>query len=347
MSEGFVKLFGIVLFSGLIAYIGDLVGFRMGKKKISFLGLRPRQTATLITIGFGIIITLITMFFAMIISEDVRVALFHMDEIKTEIRQLSEYNEELSQEQEEAIDTIKDLNEDIIDKKREINQLREFYRELRQNVIIFEVNETISFEIINPNTPKEKIEEQINNLFKKSYAKIQEAGLKTRNLEDFFNEYQKEIEEKARVMENSSNRFFLKTVASSNLTLKSKVNEFDMIAVSEIQILEAGTTLVSPFFIEGSWDKEAVYNAVNMFFDYVEEFLVKNNAMINSDYFVHPVEVYHITELIQEYGDRVYLQAKFSNDVYSLGPFNFNIEFLSSQGKSKTSSRTHILGPNE
>jgi len=40
----------LILVSGIIAYIGDLTGFRIGKKKISIFGLRPHRTAVFITI---------------------------------------------------------------------------------------------------------------------------------------------------------------------------------------------------------------------------------------------------------------------------------------------------------
>ncbi|MFA5479450.1 MAG: DUF3084 domain-containing protein [Candidatus Muiribacteriota bacterium] len=328
MSEGFIKIFGIILFSGLLAYIGDMVGFRMGKKKISIYGLRPRQTATLITISFGIIITIITLAFATIISEDVRVALFKMEEIKTEIRKLTEINDNLTNEKNTAITTIKNLNDEIIERKTEIRKLREFYRELRQSVIVFEVNEMISFEIIEANTSYDKVVEQIKNLFAKSYWKVREAGIQTRPQSEFFEEYNEDIEEKAQIIANSPVRFFLKTVASSNLTLKSEGNEFDMIAISEIKIIEPGSSITSPFYIDGAWDMKAVFNAVNIFFSHLEELLKERNALINTDYFVHPVEIYDISQTLKTYGRRVYLKANFKDPVYSLGPFNFQIEFV-------------------
>lgn len=49
-----------VLMGGLIAYLGDLIGRRFGKRRASIFGLRPRHTAILITAVTGVLISLLT-----------------------------------------------------------------------------------------------------------------------------------------------------------------------------------------------------------------------------------------------------------------------------------------------
>ena len=46
----------LVLVSGFIAYFGDLLGRRMGKKRLTLFGLRPRHTAIGVTTITGMII---------------------------------------------------------------------------------------------------------------------------------------------------------------------------------------------------------------------------------------------------------------------------------------------------
>lgn len=48
----------VVLVAGLVAYVGDLVAKRVGKRHWRFLGLRPKTTATLVAVGTGILIGL-------------------------------------------------------------------------------------------------------------------------------------------------------------------------------------------------------------------------------------------------------------------------------------------------
>ncbi len=48
----------LVLVAGLVAYVGDLVAKRVGKRHWRFLGLRPRATATLVAVATGVLIAL-------------------------------------------------------------------------------------------------------------------------------------------------------------------------------------------------------------------------------------------------------------------------------------------------
>ena len=45
---------------GLIAYLGDWLGRKMGKKRLRIGGLRPRHTATFFTVLMGMLIPLAT-----------------------------------------------------------------------------------------------------------------------------------------------------------------------------------------------------------------------------------------------------------------------------------------------
>ncbi|MHB0936726.1 MAG: DUF3084 domain-containing protein [Armatimonadota bacterium] len=62
----------MVVVSGLIAYIGDLIGRKMGRKRLTLFGLRPRYTAIVISVAAGMIIALCTIAAALILSKDIR-----------------------------------------------------------------------------------------------------------------------------------------------------------------------------------------------------------------------------------------------------------------------------------
>src|ERR671930_96539 len=61
--------------SGLIAYVGDLLGRRMGKKRLTVFGLRPKHTAILSTIVTGVLIACVSLGVAFGLSPGVRLAL--------------------------------------------------------------------------------------------------------------------------------------------------------------------------------------------------------------------------------------------------------------------------------
>lgn len=64
----------LVAMCGGIAYIGDLLGRRMGKKRLSLFNLRPRHTAVVFTVVTGMVIAAVTLGALMLASAGVRVA---------------------------------------------------------------------------------------------------------------------------------------------------------------------------------------------------------------------------------------------------------------------------------
>ncbi|HEY8391617.1 MAG TPA: DUF3084 domain-containing protein [Capillibacterium sp.] len=75
----------IALLGGLIALLGDRVGMKVGKKRLSLFGLRPKYTSMLITVVTGILIAGTTLFLLALVSSDVRTALFRMKALKQEL----------------------------------------------------------------------------------------------------------------------------------------------------------------------------------------------------------------------------------------------------------------------
>jgi uncharacterized protein (DUF3084 family) len=68
----FAFLILFVLLGGVIAVIADNLGRKFGKKRLSFMGLRPKHTATVITFGAGALISLATILLVTIVSSDIR-----------------------------------------------------------------------------------------------------------------------------------------------------------------------------------------------------------------------------------------------------------------------------------
>ena len=80
----------IAVMGGAIAYIGDKLGTKVGKKKLSMFGLRPKHTSIIVTIVTGILISAATLGLLTAVSWDVRTALFGMEELKAELVSLND-----------------------------------------------------------------------------------------------------------------------------------------------------------------------------------------------------------------------------------------------------------------
>lgn len=80
----------LAVMGGAIAYIGDKLGTKVGKKKLSMFGLRPKHTSIIVTIVTGILIAASTLGILSLTSRDVRTALFGMEALKNELTRLSQ-----------------------------------------------------------------------------------------------------------------------------------------------------------------------------------------------------------------------------------------------------------------
>ena len=78
---GVLLIVVLIITGGAIAFIGDRLGTKIGKKRLSIFGLRPRHTSIVITIFTGICITTLRFGVMAAASENVRTALFGMERL--------------------------------------------------------------------------------------------------------------------------------------------------------------------------------------------------------------------------------------------------------------------------
>lgn len=83
--HGILLMAVLIIVGGIIAFIGDRLGSKVGKKKLTLFGLRPRHTSIIVTIVTGFAITTITFGILAITSKDVRTALFGMEKLQQQI----------------------------------------------------------------------------------------------------------------------------------------------------------------------------------------------------------------------------------------------------------------------
>jgi len=102
---GFPLILILVVLGGIIAYLGDRVGMRVGRKRLTLFGLRPKHTSIIITVTTGILIVAASLALLSVASEEVRTALFRMQEIQEALAttrlQYEGVVEELSRQQAE------------------------------------------------------------------------------------------------------------------------------------------------------------------------------------------------------------------------------------------------------
>ena len=82
---GWLLILAVLLLGGVLATIGDRLGSRIGKARLSLFQLRPRSTAVLITVFTGSLISALTLGLMLAVSEQLRVGLFQLDQLETKL----------------------------------------------------------------------------------------------------------------------------------------------------------------------------------------------------------------------------------------------------------------------
>jgi len=127
----------LILLGGLIAPFGDLLGTKIGKARFSILKLRPKKTATIVTIITGGFISAISIGLLILVSEEFRQRLFV--DIPFLQKTLDESKKALLPLQEER----KKLEDKILNKEKELNKLKSDVKEFRRGNVVFKRGQTL------------------------------------------------------------------------------------------------------------------------------------------------------------------------------------------------------------
>ena len=127
----------LILLGGLIAPFGDILGTKIGKARFSILRLRPKKTATIVTIITGGFISSISIGLLLLVSEEFRQRLFvdipflqkTLDESKKALVPLQEERER--------------LEEKINIKEKELNKLKSDVQEFRRGNVVIKRGQTL------------------------------------------------------------------------------------------------------------------------------------------------------------------------------------------------------------
>ena len=80
----------LIIMGGLIAFLGDRIGSKVGKKRLTLFGLRPKYTSIIVTIISGVMISFTTIAVLAVVNENVRVALFGLSKLQDEMKDLNQ-----------------------------------------------------------------------------------------------------------------------------------------------------------------------------------------------------------------------------------------------------------------
>lgn len=83
---GWLLILTLLVLGGVLSTLGDRLGTRVGKARLSLLGLRPRRTAVVITVITGGLISALSLGLMLLVSRQLRVGLFELDGLQAKLR---------------------------------------------------------------------------------------------------------------------------------------------------------------------------------------------------------------------------------------------------------------------
>jgi uncharacterized protein (DUF3084 family) len=84
--SGWLLILALLVLGGVLSTLGDRLGSRVGKARLSLFNLRPRNTAVLITVLTGSLISAVSLGLMLMVSERLRVGLFQLDQLERKLR---------------------------------------------------------------------------------------------------------------------------------------------------------------------------------------------------------------------------------------------------------------------
>ena len=153
----------LIVIGGLIAYFGDKIGMKVGKQRLTIFNLRPKHTSVLITVLSGVLITTLTIVFLVLASNNVKLALFEMDNLLAEKEQLSK---EVA---------IKELQLNNLSYNFSLFSGREERNYLALDNNFYQAGEAIVSQVI---SREDNFETELNHLLYTAYRELDKLGIK-------------------------------------------------------------------------------------------------------------------------------------------------------------------------
>ncbi len=169
MTSAWILIVAILLLGGIIAVLGDRLGTKVGKARLRLFNLRPRQTAMVVTILTGTMISASTLGILFGLSESLRQGVFQLDDILKELRTFKRELEQVNQEKqqvEQQLATVKTQRTEAQQKLDQIN--RDYERAQTQLKTISGQANKLRVELQNLLSERQKQLQQLDRLREQS-----------------------------------------------------------------------------------------------------------------------------------------------------------------------------------
>ena len=136
--SGWLLILALLILGGVLSTLGDRLGSRVGKARLSLFNLRPRRTAVVITVLTGSLISALSLGLLLLVSRQLRIGLFELDALQAKLRDSRSALEAAEVERIEARSATKRIEAELITTRRRAATLRQELEPLQQQKLQLE-----------------------------------------------------------------------------------------------------------------------------------------------------------------------------------------------------------------
>lgn len=216
----------LIVMGGVIAFLGDRIGSKVGKKRMTLFGLRPKYTSVIMTIISGVLISFSTVAVMAVVNENVRVALFGLSRLQA---QMNDLNQE-----------IKVKNRELEKGKRQLEARNKEYEDVTKK------SEETSRELDRVESQRVYMENElasVQDAYDEAQAGVEKSAREIQNLEKTKEELSSNIstlnEEKKTLLDNIYALREGQVVMQAGQILTSVTVDENMTREQTVQVLES------------------------------------------------------------------------------------------------------------
>jgi uncharacterized protein (DUF3084 family) len=315
-----------MLVSGIIAYIGDLLGTYVGKRRLTVFGLRPRVTALIVAISTGILITVLTLGVAAALSEDVKIALFSVEQLKEEKNKLENETNILKIEK-TALEHEKSMLANDVERLKTIVRIKE------TESVVFRKDEPLAAKVIKTDTLEKEVMKELTDLIITLSDRARKKGVTVQDEIGFFTENREQLARMSAYIASSPQDLVVAAVAEENVNAGEQLGNVRFMILPNNLIFRKDKEIAS-IEIDGRNSRGDIARTLKDFMDelnlevtrlgMIANPLTKRFGDLSSE---SMLSFYDMVNRIKTLNRPIILIAVVPEDTYAIGPLNVTFRF--------------------
>ena len=181
--SGWALILVLLVLGGVLSTLGDRLGSRVGKARLSLFKMRPRRTAVLITVLTGSLISALSLGLMLLVSRQLRVGLFELDALQEKLQDSRQQLEAAERERDKTQTETKRIATELEQSQQRANTLRRELAPLQEERAQLEAErERLSQDIASRDADIQRTEAELNSVRSRIRAGEQELKELERNL---------------------------------------------------------------------------------------------------------------------------------------------------------------------